>query len=87
MDYSIGKQKLFGTIKQGTFKKSLFENDFFSTHYTILDKSTLKRYSGLHQNKVKIYSIKNQICFRSSQKIKKNVFVIKKLSLIQKNLN
>ena len=81
MDYSIGKQKLFGTIKQGTFKKSLFENDFFSTHYTILDKSTLKRYSGLHQNKVKIYSIKNQICFRSSQKIKKKCICHKEIIL------
>ena len=81
LDHSIGKKKLFGTIKQGTFKKSLFENDFFSTHYTILDKSTLKRYSGLNQNKVKIYSNKDQICFRSSQKINKKSICNKEIIL------
>ena len=80
-DHSIGKKKLFGTIRQGFLQKTLFENDLFSTHFTILDKLTLKRYSGLHNNKIKIYSFKNQISLRSSQRINKKCICNKEIIL------
>ena len=71
IDNSVNKLKLFGTVKQGILNNSLFESDYFSTHYTNLNKSNLKRYSGLAENKIKFFYKKDFLIFRTSQKINK----------------
>ncbi len=66
---STSKEKLFGAIKQGFFNNSVFESDFFTSHYTLLNKKNLKRFSGLEENKVNYFSKKNFLIFRVLHKI------------------
>ena len=81
IDSSINRKKLFGTIKQGSIKNSIFENDFFSSHYYILNKSNLKRYAGLSENKIQIFSTKNYFIARTIDNIHKNTKISKEVIL------
>ena len=83
-NYPNGSKKLFGTIKQGIINSSLFESDFFSTHFTILNKSSLKRYSGLSENKIRLFSQKNCLIFRTIEKVGKNCICKKEIVLNNK---